>query len=274
MLRILKASKSRILGGLETISNRIKWIYFSPDDADRNLYAVHMLVSKKNDYSQIARVCVESFLYFHPKAAVIIHCDSITFGTTCRKLTKVAKHKNVEIILDQDDEETWQQQKINLILQISGSDDFFMDADLKWNGAMTSPSGVCFFVEEYVFESNRFYREFLPKLGIAEQLHNSMKNTSFFTWGGNKLNQDKQEQLLNFIDNFENSLNLIDIDSSQKKELLRIVEQLGLSLIIDRGHCSFLKKADSQFDGTFVESSYFGATQTKFGNFGVTSRKY
>ena len=156
----------------------------------------------------------------------------------------------------------------------SGSVDLYIDADLKWNGAMTLPSGICFFVEEYVFETDDFYREFLPKIGIASQLSNSMKNTSFFTWGGSEIEENQRNLLTHFIDNFENSLKLSTVESTQKKELLRIVEQLGLSLIIERHLCSFLKKTDSQFDGTFVESSYFGATQAKFGNFGITSRKY
>jgi hypothetical protein len=64
----------------------------------------------------------------------------------------------------------------------------------------------------------------------------------------------------------------MSVSDSTKESLKRVSEQLCLSILVPESESNYLKDADSQFDGTFVESSYFGATGTRFGWFGITSK--
>jgi hypothetical protein len=151
---------------------------------------------KNPSYAYVSQVCIESFLYFHPNAKVVVHGDQRTEKSIRIALRMVMVRRDLEIIIDQDPSLTWQEQKVNLILQLSGTNDIFIDADLKWNGSMPNRKGICFFVEEFIFAENPFYNEVLPKINLKVQLENSMKNTSFFSWGGEKFDPSKKHQLL------------------------------------------------------------------------------
>jgi hypothetical protein len=87
-------------------------------------------------------------------------------------------------------------------------------------------------------------------------------------------NHSKKLELLEFINGFQKRVDAISLPTIKRDEILRFVEQLGLSIMFERRECSYLKEKDTQLDGSFVESSYYGATGTKFGKFGITSRKF
>lgn len=266
---------SRVLiGGINTSYLRFKWLYLPRPSLPNPKNTVHLLVVKNPIYSQIAQVCVESFLYYHENSRIILHCDQSTQISLSKAMKRVARKGKVEVVLDQNSTLTWQEQKIDLIVSLSGSHDIFIDADLLWNGQMPIRKGVCFFVEEFIFTSNPLYKELFSQLELKNQLVNSMKNTSFFSWGGEKINLAKKADLLGFLSGFEKQFSSLKLPEDKKLEISRIVEQLGLSMMFERGNCSFLKEKDSQLDGSFVESSYYGATGTKFGKFGITSRKF
>jgi hypothetical protein len=180
----------------------------------------------------------------------------------------------LEILIDQDLSLTWQEQKVNLILQLSGTEDKFIDADLKWNGPMPEKKGISFFVEEFIFEDNPLYRNLFLHLSLEYELNNSMKNTSYFSWGGESIKPGMLFKLTEIMNNFDEKISKLELSEIHHQELSRIIEQLGLSLMLKREECVFLKAKDAQFDGRFVESSYFGATGTRFGKFGITSRKF
>jgi len=262
------------IGAFSSFFLRIKWFFFSGRQYSISSYRAHLLVVKNPSYSYIAQVCIESFFYFHPNAKVVVHGDQRTEKSLRKALRIIMIRRDLEIIIDQNSSLTWQEQKVNLILQLSGTDDIFIDADLKWNGSMPNRKGVCFFVEEFIFADNSLYQEVLPQLDLNVQLNNSMKNTSFFSWGGEKCTPTNSNRLLEFISGFEKQITLLNLSETKKREVSRIVEQLGLSMMFNREDCVFLKESDAQFDGSFVESSYFGATGTKFGKFGITSRRF
>ncbi len=273
-VRLIRGLARISIGGINATYLRTKWLYFPKPLVDESDMTVHLLVVKNPTYSQIAQVCVESFLFYHSKAKIIIHSDPITENSLRKAMKRVDRKNKVSIVVDQDLSLTWQQQKINLIVMMSGSEDIFIDADLIWNGLMPKREGICFFVEEFIFADNSLYNVVLTQLKLTEQLENSMKNTSFFSWGGKKFKPSKRDEILEFIGGFEKQLALLNLPETKRQEVSRIVEQLGLSIMFDREECVFLKESDAQFDGSFVESSYFGATGTKFGKFGITSRRF
>lgn len=93
-----------------------------------------------------------------------------------------------------------------------------------------------------------------------------MKNTSFFYWGDHK----PKEHYDTFIHEMMNEVLKITGNPDNPEEFnsrtRRISEQIALSLLVESTceKVDFLKQSAVYKDGTFVESSYFGATGSSF----------
>ena len=226
----------------------------------------HLLVVKKTVYAPIVKVCVESFLYFHPKSYVVIHLDSITLNEVSKKLQQLISRGRVEIALVENEKLSWQELKLNLILGLGNSQKCFMDADLKWNGPIPPIRNITLFVEEFKFKNNDFYSPLFENEFFQRYIECSMKNTSFFYWGyHNPRTEYKtliQEMMKEISKSTENPNNSTEFNSSTR----RISEQIALSLLVEATgeKVEFLKQSDGYKDGSFVESSYFGATGSFF----------
>ena len=263
----------RVLAGfIEYKKAEHKWITSEQSGTSQTELIGHVLVVKNQKYAQVARICIASFLHFHPSSRVVIHCD----GTTIKSMKKNAKFgihaKRVRIVCDQDSDIPWQDSKLHLILALNGSRDFVMDADLKWNGSLEKLDGVTFFVRENPYNSNKNYELLFKALGIESRSNEYMKNTSFFSWSGLNYPQQDFESLETLLSRIYKESKKLEVPVEDQTSLVRISEQLALSLFIRDSEAFYLKDTDAQFDGSFVESSYFGATGTRFSMFGVTSR--
>jgi hypothetical protein len=214
----------------------------------------------------MAKICVESFLYFHPKCTVVVHVDRSTHAEVNQKLRKLISREQVRVEKVHQDSVTWQISKLDLIFKLGNSNKFFMDADLKWNGPLNKLDGIVIFVNEFVFKENNDYKPMTQSPWFVPYMNSTMKNTSFFYWGAySPTNSDIQRvnHLMQLIEKIsENSQNPSEFNST----LGRISEQIALSLALEiiRQPVDFLKKTDKFKDGSYVESSYFGATQTLF----------
>lgn len=270
-----KAFIARSLKGfLEHRKNMNKWNNSTSLDATYAEFDGHVVVVKNPKYAEVAQICIASFLHFHPNARITVHCDSTTMQVM-KKKSKFGLHGNqVKVINDLTFNETWQDLKLGLISNLQGTNEFLMDADLKWNGPIEKFAGITFFVREFMFHEDKLYLELFRDLGIVSQLDNSMKNTSFFSWQGKALSEGNVSELMELRKRICDSAGKLGVDSEQKNSIIRISEQLALSLLIQDSDASFLKAKDAQFDGRYVESSYFGATGTRFSKFGITSRRY
>jgi len=261
-------------GFLEHTGNMNRWNKSDSQDASFSRINGHVLVVKNPKYAEIARICIASFLHFHPKAKITVHCDNQTYNAM-KKKSKFGIHNHaVTVTNDQPDSDTWQELKLDLIVAIQNTSDFLMDADLKWNGSLRDIKGITFFVREFRFSENDLYLPLFRKLGMLEQLNNSMKNTSFFTWQGNSYGHATAQDFSKLRKGICDSATHLEIANDQRDSFLRISEQLAISLLIPDEVSYFLKSKDTQFDGGFVESSYFGATGTRFSKFGITSRRF
>jgi hypothetical protein len=184
----------------------------------------------------------------------------------------LSRKNQIEVTIDQDDSEPWQLSKMKLILKISGSNDFYMDADLKWNGPLPPIRPTTFFVREFILSSKFEYSNLLEMMAMQELASNTMKNTSFFSWCGRTAPEKISSHLLEIWSFMLETIERMTVSESMKNSLRRISEQLSLSMLIPESESNFIKDSDSQFDGAFVESSYFGATGTRFGWLGITSK--
>jgi hypothetical protein len=226
----------------------------------------NLLVVKNKIYASMGKLCVESFLYFHPRSTVVIHVDRFTYDAVSKKLLKLISSERVELRLIENQDQPWQNLKLNLILSLDSAQKFFMDADLKWNGPMVPLRGITFFVNEFNFASNDFYTPLVKCNWFQGHENSSMKNTSFFYWGGYVPTAHDIKEIRELM----TRISQLTLDEKNSPEFnlgtSRISEQIALSLIVEKTNypVNFLKLTDGYKDGSFLESSYFGATGTSF----------
>jgi hypothetical protein len=268
-LRLLKKfkrfAKSRLVYVVRVVMS-IRYLHLRPNSTFSGYYEAHLLVVKNEIYASIAKICVESFLFFNPNSRVVLHVDSATRVASNKALKKSISRKKVTIVQIDSDSLPWQDSKLDLILSLGDPRKFFMDADLKWNGPISELAGITLFVKEFNFSENAFYAPLTNKDWFSEFPNATMKNTSFFYWGGyTPSTEDKESikvlmELITICTN--NTSNSADFNEGTK----RISEQIALSLLVEKlpAPVFFLKELDGYKDGSFVESSYFGATGASF----------
>lgn len=266
LLKKVKRSLKAVLMKVNRLANSFRYLFRKPIVTSEMSKEAHLLVVKKNIYAPIAKICIESFLHFHPRSWVVVHVDSITADDVSKKLKRAIARGKVKILRIDNENLPWQELKLGLILALGDEQKFFMDADLKWNGPMPSISNITLFVNEFKFRHNPFYSPLFDNKYFERYFDFSMKNTSFFYWG-NHTPKKNYEFLIHEIMNevltaTDNSSNSEEFNSSTR----RISEQIALSLLVESTgeEVDFLKQSDGFKDGSFVESSYFGATGSSF----------
>jgi hypothetical protein len=244
----------------------IKYLYFKALRPSEACLQANLLVVKNDTYASIAKICVESFLYFHPNSSVRIHVDAVTKKGVSEKLKKVINNGKVEVNIIKNFDQSWQDSKLELILSLSDPKKFFMDADLKWNGSMPPIKDITLFVNEFIFTKNPFYAPITHAPWFEEYIDASMKNTSFFYWGGYEPKERDETRIETIMKEIEKITLNANNDPAFNSSTQRISEQIALSLLVEKTGRTvrFLKDTDGFKDGSFVESSYFGATGTSF----------
>lgn len=229
-------------------------------------YTGNLLVVKKPIYAEMAKLCAESFLYYNPKCRVIINVDSATEVAVSKAFSKLAKKRNIVIKKVGRDNDSWQDIKLGVILQAQEEDAFFMDADLRWNGPIPRLAGITFFVNEFKLKDNPTYSKLLESSGWQSDNDFTMKNTSFLYWGDYKPADKDQVFIVEAMSRIQELCDSKIIPAEDTDFIKRISEQIALSVLVDVRNLeiNFLKAVDGYRDGSFVESSYFGATGSAF----------
>jgi hypothetical protein len=223
-------------------------------------------VVKKPIYAKLAKLCTESFLFYNPGCKVVINVDASTEQAVIKALKKVAAHKDVLIRNIGQSDRSWQDIKLDLILNMRVPNEFFMDADLRWNGPIPHLNGITFFVNEFAFSKVDPYPQLLETCGWKASREITMKNTSFLYWGGYEPSQQDKSFIENTMTKVREVCSNGLIRDEFSESLIRISEQVALSVLVDVNNqeVKFLKEVDGYRDGSFVESSYFGATGSAF----------
>ena len=180
MLDFLKLIKRQIRRFIRVTDRKVhsfRYSHFQSKLHSIENFKFHILVVKKKQYVALAKICVESFLYFHPNSSVIIHCDEVTFET-CRKKFKVWDKRGRVTFKLLSEKEPWQLTKLKLILGLNGTNDYFVDADMRWNGTLTKKKFTSFYVNEFKLNDNALYSELLSRLNMSSLSTATMKNTS------------------------------------------------------------------------------------------------
>jgi len=170
---------------IERTLTTIKWRYLNSRNPSNIEIRGHLMVVKNIDYVSLARICVESFLYHHPNSSIVIHCDSMTVPELRKFAGKKWTKNRIKVKEDFDNSITvWQDQKLQLMLGLVGTSDFFIDADMRWNSPGEFPAEVTFFVQEFKFLNRAPFREIVSRSSLSRYKASTMKNVSFFSFGG------------------------------------------------------------------------------------------
>ena len=266
-MRNMLSTLRKIAKRAEFLSNRFRWLFMSAPAPFTNIDKVHLLVVKKPEYASIAKVAVESFTHFHPASEVVVHADEFTYNKLKQEMRLVLKRRRVSIRPTfRGDNNSWQRQKVDLLLSLNGSSDAFMDADLRWNGAIPETGGLTFFVDEFDMSEKSPYRQLLQTLKLDLSRPISMKNTSFFTFQGISISQEKLDAFKLAFESYPSLLMQADIGSLDRTLIGRLSEQLTFSVQSELWEVpiNYLKTSDGHMDGSFLESSYYGATGASF----------
>ena len=263
--RILLTSKKRLLS-VERSLRLFYWDHFPAKVSGDFSQDAHLLIVKNIAYSRIAMTCALSYLHHHPKSRVILHCDNFTFEDMARLVASRKRRQSIIVLNEMDETSTWQYSKLKLILSLSGSNDIYMDADLRWNGVIEAPSMITFFVAEFQMFQMSPFRQALRHLDCTDNMDSLMKNTSFFSFAGANLSEDQKGEVFEFYLNLTENLKGADLGVLDMQPLIRLSEQIALSIFAENwtNEIGFLKLNDAHRDGAFVESSYFGATGSMF----------
>lgn len=257
----------KVLISIERNTDLRRWSGTTAGNASSTAEIGHLLVVKKVEYVPISKVCVESFLHYNPRSKVILHSDEFTYARLLQSFQNRIKSKQVEVRETFVSANlTWQECKVEILLSMNGTSDFFMDADLRWNGPKPSRDGIQFFVQEFDMLDKSPYRQLVRSAMPKYENGTHMRNTSYFSFGGIRIRDAECALVTQFHRNFRTLLGLADLGSADELILSRLSEQIAFSVLADRWRVpiAFLKEVDSHRDGAFVESSYFGATGSSF----------
>jgi hypothetical protein len=202
---------------------------------------------------------------------VTIHVDDETRVSVIGWVSKSKFKQAIKIrnLLSTTDE-PWQVQKMNLILDLSGLFDFFVDADTRWNGPLSvdisKGDTVFFFVEEFKLANHPVFSKMISQQDFQQYNDASMWNTSFFCFSGFSLTQLQKSEILKLREQIVSYAKVSIRDSDVSASTIRISEQLAISLASSKWPvlAKAVKEVDGYKDGSFLESSYFGATGTHF----------
>ena len=262
LFRVLK----RYAKSLTSIVDSLKYRNSVARNHSSNDYIANLLVVKKPIYARLAKLCAESFLFYNPKCKVVVNVDSATELAVSTAFRKVMKKRDIEIRNIGENDKSWQDIKLSIIFKMQEPNEFFMDADLRWNGPIPTLNGLTFFVNEFKLKANPPYSKLLESSGWQSSREFTMKNTSFLFWGDYKPTVSD----ITFIDQAMRKIQDLCrkgvIPPEDAISIIRIIEQIALSALVDvrNQEVKFLKKVDGYRDGSFVESSYFGATGSAF----------
>ena len=227
----------------------------------------HVMLTRNERYVDFAETCIYSFLHYHPNTTFTLHCDNATIGRVNSKFKKgIVDGKILVKLLKSDDEKDWQEQKLDLILSMTGTSDIFLDADLRWNGALNVENGkALFLVKEFELRDKSPFREILTQFNNFPP-HSAMKNVSVFSFGGYQLSTAEFTSVLNVMDRYREIVDSPIVGRLDKVAVGRVIEQFALSICSEiwGTEVTYVKESDAPMDGGIVESCYFGATGGTF----------
>jgi hypothetical protein len=260
----------KLFSRVRTQTNLLRYQYLPQRNQNYQEITANLLVVKNSKYSELAQTCINSFLHFHPNSTIILHADQNTMPSLMTWIPRSRFSKSIELISVENREEPWQIQKLKLILELAGTKEIFMDADMRWNGHLKvdfqNEKRINFLVREFDLDSHEVFSKMIVAKEFEHFSSASMFNTSFVCFSGLSLTNIEKDQVLKLQRQIVSFAQDWAIGEVERTSVIRISEQLALSLSVSiwGKPVGTVKEFDDCKDGSFLESSYFGATGFKF----------
>ena len=140
-----------------------------------------------------------------------------------------------------------------------------MDCDVRWNGSLTLNNLCTSYVSEFKLVDKSPFRELIYALNLQSSQLEMLNTTFVYLYPGKFSNSDLGE-IIRYHNEILNLCKTGVVAKLDIEKTTRVSEQLGYSIFLansGRKHIA-LKTQDGHMDGSFLESSYFGATGVEF----------
>ena len=224
-------------------------------------FVVNLLICGKKQYAFLGEICIRSFLLHHPNAVFRVYVDGTLFDRCSDQFGDLINLNKLSITkLSGRVVDSWQKSKLDILLKMNGTNEIFMDADLRWNGALSDINGVTSYLEEFDLFSSLDYSIHLSDLPKIPNCN--MLNLSFFTFGEVTIPEIISKRILDLQMRIASTEGFDSESNPNYLSTARMSEQIALSYFLHekKVRINYLKEDDSRNDGKFVESCYFGAT--------------
>ena len=244
------------------IVKRIKQIFLKFRNIEISGKKVHILASKRTEYVRSAILCANSIWEHSPEITIVIHTDIQNSQLIKMKFNKFDRGDRISINL-LNENSTWQQHKLHIILNEMQPHDIFSDSDIFWNGPIPAVTKTLIFVKENEKFKNEPYRTLSELCSWGEEFEINMFNTSVISLGLNLNIRSFRSDVLKAYTEIENAIAFNELPDNWNSKIKRLIEQLSISYALSQlrqEDFSCLKEKDRPMDGSIAESYYLGTT--------------
>lgn len=224
--------------------------------------SIHIICVRKKEYLKAGIKCANSIWYHNPNLNVVFHIDSELSKFKDYMIQKLHRKDRIKFEIE-DSIRSWQELKLNVILHGLKNGDYFCDADLYWNSRLPEQESGMYFAAETALLSKEPYFSALSAAGIEIDSDAFMANSSFIAIGYNLEREEFSNEVEDCFRKLMAACSSGRIEGSARKKILRLSEQISLSIAINnrRDYFSPLKASDKPMDGGIAESYYLGTTK-------------
>lgn len=229
-------------------------------------HEVNLLVVKDLKYIDLAYDCIRSFSAFHPNSKFKIRVDDVTSAAAITRFKGGHLSNKCTFVNVIDSGKKWQEMKLDIILSQSGTNELFIDADLRWYGPLPAIQEITFLVDEGpLSKSEVFLKIFEANKEFDSAAH--MLNVSFVAFNGTIILPEVQRKIQETCENYDEIIGRAASDIRNIEMVARLREQFAISVFVHEicSHYSVLKERDNRAERhTLVSSCYFGSTGLSF----------
>jgi hypothetical protein len=222
----------------------------------------HIIAVRKKAYLKAAIRCANSIWYKSPEMQIVIHIDRHLANYSDYLIGRLDRKDRARLQLEESFN-SWQELKLRVILHDLGENDSFSDADLYWNVPIPLSNSGYYFAAENSLLNREPYSKIIQDCKIQLHPDSFMANSSFVALGKFPSKSEFVDEVESNFVKVRNQLAIGTYDEAVRSKVLRLSEQIVLSISINKhsNHFKTLKLTDDPMDGGPAESYYLGTTK-------------
>ena len=222
----------------------------------------HIITVTKKAYLKAAIRCANSIWFQSPEMQIVIHIDKHLARHRDYLIGRLDRKDRARLQLEESFN-SWQELKLRVILHDLGENDSFSDADLYWNVPIPLSNSGYYFASENLLLDREPYSKVIQDCKIQLHPDSFMANSSFVALGKFPNKREFVDEVESNFVKIRNQLSIGTYDEAVRSKVLRLSEQIVLSISINKhsNHFKKLKLTDDPMDGGPAESYYLGTTK-------------